>query len=180
MRKLLILALACIGVLVYVGGMRGASTRRLDYIRDIDMQLRREIDWELLRAVRRGDEAEVMRLLGEGANIEVRDFAMHTPLMNAAYEGHENIARILLDNGADIEAKDPQGFKALDYAAHRGHENIAQLIRNYGRQQAAAFMGTARYRPPAGAQPPAPARLPRELLYKTIKDAAPGVIPKGY
>ena len=56
-------------------------------------------------------------LLGQGANLMVRDANGYTPLLKAAALGRNNMVRKLIENGVDPRHKDPYGNTAKDKAA---------------------------------------------------------------
>lgn len=58
-------------------------------------------------------------LISKGANLEVRDSQVRTPLMKAADSGHIDVVRCLLTNGADPDAFDASGLTSLHVAVHR-------------------------------------------------------------
>lgn len=70
-------------------------------------------------AAARGHCSVVNALLSKGANPEVRDSQMRTPLMKAADSGHMDVVRCLLTGGADPDAFDASGLTALHMAVHR-------------------------------------------------------------
>ena len=68
-------------------------------------------DIELIRAIKRGDIAEVERLIHAGANLNCTDTQQWTPLFHAASTGRTDIMRLLLDAGASPDA--PEGDPLL-------------------------------------------------------------------
>ncbi len=65
-----------------------------------------EVDRALIEAARRGNAAEVERLLGDGASVTAADASGATALVAAAYGNHVDVARVLIEAGADVNAKD--------------------------------------------------------------------------
>jgi len=74
-------------------------------------------DPELIRAARKGDRNEVIRLLDQGTDINARGGARRTALMFAAMLGQVDVVKALLDKGADVNAKDKYGGTPLMGAA---------------------------------------------------------------
>ncbi|MEU6249600.1 ankyrin repeat domain-containing protein [Glycomyces sp. NPDC047010] len=68
-------------------------------------------DWsrELLEAAGAGDADAAARLLGRGAEVDVRDGEGRSPLMLAALADHVAAARVLVEYGADPDARDDLG-----------------------------------------------------------------------
>ncbi|MEU3597419.1 ankyrin repeat domain-containing protein [Streptomyces sp. NPDC006798] len=60
----------------------------------------------LLDAARRGDATAVRAALAEGADPDVRDAELRTPLLLAAVGDHVEAARVLVAAGADPDAQD--------------------------------------------------------------------------
>ena len=60
----------------------------------------------LIEAARRGDEAEVRRLLAAGASVRATDESGATALIAAAYGDHLAVARVLIGAGADVNVQD--------------------------------------------------------------------------
>ena len=85
-------------------------------------------------AARRGDVAEVTRLLAKGANVDARDFRGQTSLLIAVGFRHIEVARILLKNGANVHAKDHEGTSALQLGiGNSGADSeIVALLQSYG------------------------------------------------
>lgn len=72
-------------------------------------------------AVMRGHEIIVRVLLDRGADTDVFQKGMNTPLLLAAAFGHETIARLLIENGADLRASNQKGHDAVFMAVLYGH-----------------------------------------------------------
>ncbi|MFJ3913363.1 ankyrin repeat domain-containing protein [Streptomyces vinaceus] len=64
------------------------------------------VDRELLDAARAGDADAVRAAVEGGANVEVRDEELRTPLLLASLADHVGTARVLVAAGADVDAQD--------------------------------------------------------------------------
>ncbi|MGW8780270.1 ankyrin repeat domain-containing protein [Streptomyces sp. NPDC055796] len=64
------------------------------------------VDRQLLDAARAGDAEAVRAAVEGGANIEVRDAELRTPLLLASLGNHVEAARALVAAGADVDAQD--------------------------------------------------------------------------
>lgn len=72
-------------------------------------------------AVMRGHEVAVRYLLDRGAEVDVLQKGLNTPLLLAAASGHENIARLLIERGADLNTLNHRGYDAVFMAVLCGH-----------------------------------------------------------
>lgn len=87
----------------------------------------------LQQAIPDGDAAEVVALLGRGADANARrDDSRQTPLMEAAEAGHEEVVRRLLEHGAQINAANEYGETALTLAADGGHTAVVSALLEWG------------------------------------------------
>jgi hypothetical protein len=86
-----------------------------------------QADVVLLAAAARGDLAEVERLLGEGAKVDVRDGDGRTPLLLATRANHIAVARTLIEAGADVNAKDAIQDSPFLYAGAEGRVEILKM-----------------------------------------------------
>ena len=75
-----------------------------------------------------GDETLVRLLIGNGADVTVKDRRGSTPLHKAAESGQKVVVQLLLDHKADINAKDNWGWTALHMAAKNGHKTMVWLL----------------------------------------------------
>lgn len=87
------------------------------------------LDEMLSLACRQGKQDIVELLLESGANVNHRNKAGNTPLLEACSQGHVSIARLLLDRNADIDAPTETTYdSALTWACTLGNEEIVQLL----------------------------------------------------
>ncbi len=75
---------------------------------------------------------ELLELLDDGADIEVKDKEGCTPLIEAAANGHVDCARLLVNRGADKEAANVIGRTALLMAFENGRVECARLLLEAG------------------------------------------------
>lgn len=73
---------------------------------------------------------EVVKLLSglQDSQIDKRNKAKGTPLLQAASNGHDDVVRVLLENGADIHATSVTGDTALTLAIKAGSLAIVQML----------------------------------------------------
>ena len=82
---------------------------------------------QLLQATQRGDKEAVLKLLQEGADINVRDVQGRTPVMIATYQHNTDMVRMLLQEGADINIRDNNKENPLLHAGAQGWLDILRL-----------------------------------------------------
>ena len=105
-----------------------------------------EMGSQLLDAVRKGDAAEVARLLKAGVSVDHRDEAKRTPLLVATHADNVDIARLLIAAGADVNAKDNIRETPFLFAGAQGRNEILKLILATGKANLAdtnRYGGTA-------------------------------------
>lgn len=86
-----------------------------------------EVDKELCRAARDGNERRVRELIALGANVDTVH-GPFTPLVNAARGNHASCCLALLDAGADVDLPEEQGQAPLMVAAIFGFERVVELL----------------------------------------------------
>ena len=74
------------------------------------------------------DFVRVRELLAQGANPNVRDEDMRTPLHQAVLGNSVGLVGLLIEAGADLNAKDEQGFTPLHFAAQEYLPEIARIL----------------------------------------------------
>lgn len=101
-----------------------------------------EICFWSIGAAKKGDLAEVRRLIAAGGDMESKVRSM-TPLMLSAKHGRLELVRLLIDQGAYLEAKDKYGgFQTpLMHAVVGGHLDVARLLLSKGADADAVAMG---------------------------------------
>src|SRR6266566_3754607 len=88
-----------------------------------------ELNLGLLRAAKAGNNAQVQKLLGQGADPNTRDKDRSTPLILMASLGLTDGVEALLKKGAYVNAKDKTGWTALMGAAGSGQaESVRALL----------------------------------------------------
>lgn len=87
------------------------------------------LDEMLSLACRQGKQDIVELLLESGANVNHRNKAGNTPLLEACSQGHVSIARLLLDRHANIDTPtETTHDSALTWACTLGNEEIVELL----------------------------------------------------
>ncbi len=82
---------------------------------------------QLLQATQHGDRKATLKLLQEGADINVRDAQGRTPVMIATYQHNTEMVRELLQAGADINIRDNNKENPLLHAGAQGWLDILTL-----------------------------------------------------
>jgi ankyrin repeat protein len=87
----------------------------------------------IFKAVRRGNEAEVVRLLDTDPTLlEKQDAGDCRPLERAAQAGHLGVVKLLVLKGANINATGQWGRTALHWAAEKGRDEVAAFLLRMG------------------------------------------------
>jgi len=87
-----------------------------------------DMDFNLIIGSSKGYDEEVLRLLNQGANVNVHTMEGVTPLMYAVQNGHKKVVKILLLNGADPDAIPFNGPPALIVAVSNNDLEISELM----------------------------------------------------
>lgn len=93
---------------------------------------KRELGSIFWSAVLKGEDANVIKSINKGADVNMRDENGCTPLFFASMNGYQSTVKILLDHQADINASCNNGVSALLMASGRGHMSIIQLLLDRG------------------------------------------------
>lgn len=91
-----------------------------------------ELNQRLLAAAKTGDNAQVEKLLGQGADPNAKDLDGSTPLIWMASSGLTDGVEALLKKGAQVNAKDKTGWTALMGAARKGHSDTVRALLGNG------------------------------------------------
>lgn len=86
----------------------------------------------LMMAAKKGDNAEVIRLLEKGAEPNRANNNGGTPIMYAALSGKVETVRLLLEQGVEVNASAKNGWSALMIAATKGYTDIVQALLSSG------------------------------------------------
>ncbi|XP_035918539.1 ankyrin repeat domain-containing protein 12-like [Anopheles stephensi] len=109
------------------GGSNSAHSRSRDRINERG-------ETALHIASKKGDQDSVKKLLEQGANPNVTDFAGWTPLHEACNHGHYNVALALVKAGANINATGLEKRYAAPDAANTGQLKLVKMpCRAWGR-----------------------------------------------
>jgi ankyrin repeat protein len=87
---------------------------------------------ELFAAVRGGDVARVEKLLKSGADVNVVNEELETPLHLAAGGGHLGLVELLIKHGADVNAQDSEGRTPLCIATANNDDVVVELLLKHG------------------------------------------------
>lgn len=102
----------------------------------------------LLDAARRGDAAQLLPLVDQGAPVNLRDGNGNSPLMLAAYHGHADLVRDLAARGADVDLANDRGQTPLAGVAFKGYVEVARELLDAGADAtlgAPSALATAQY-----------------------------------
>lgn len=77
------------------------------------------------------DLAKVERLIKKGIDINIKNKAGRSPLLQAAMEGRLEAFEFLIKHGADMNSVETAGQTALHLAARNGYAEIIQLAKQY-------------------------------------------------
>jgi ankyrin repeat protein len=83
---------------------------------------------QLNTAVLAHDLSGIDSLLKRNENIEIKDQAGRTPLLNAVIEDSIPMVKILLEHGANIHVQDKLGYSALHYASQNQSIEMVNLL----------------------------------------------------
>ncbi|KAJ7166318.1 ankyrin repeat-containing domain protein [Mycena crocata] len=75
-----------------------------------------------------GSLQAVQALIDKGADINMTDSAMNTPLQRASETGKLEVVNLLLENGANINTRGGKFGSALQAAAQEGHLEVVRLL----------------------------------------------------
>lgn len=84
-------------------------------------------------AARRGDIAEIRKLLNQGINIDYEDHNSSTALHVAALCGKTEAAIVLLQHGANINDLSYEGLSIIQIAIEHGHYDTASALIHHGK-----------------------------------------------
>lgn len=90
------------------------------------------VDEKLLFFTKQKRYLKVIKLLGEGADVNAKDELGSTALIIAADDGNELLFGILLRSGADVNAANRYAWTALMLAAKKNHFEIVKKLLDHG------------------------------------------------
>ena len=95
-----------------------------------------ELAKRLRAAAGDNNTAEVIQLLDNGADVNMKNMSGQTPLHRAARENAAAVAKILIDNGAEVNAKvekgDYVGWTPMDVAIDEKHAEMQSFLKQHG------------------------------------------------
>jgi ankyrin repeat protein len=91
----------------------------------------------LFDAVDRNNIQEAKQALSEGADINISDERLETPLAIASVSGEANMVELLLNRGATPNVADDEDYTPLMYACQISDDKIARLLLRHGANVAA-------------------------------------------
>jgi ankyrin repeat protein len=94
----------------------------------MDGKQRQELDKQMNEAAFVCDFVRVRELIKQGANVNVRDEEMRSPLHQAVLGGMFGLVCLLMESGADLNARDQDGFTPLHFAAQEVLPEIAKIL----------------------------------------------------
>jgi ankyrin repeat protein len=94
----------------------------------VDRDKSEDLDAQLCAAAFVCDFLRVRDLLARGADPDVRDDDLRTPLHQAVLGGSVGLVGLLIEHGADVNAKDQHGFTPLHFAAQEHTPAIARIL----------------------------------------------------
>ena len=92
----------------------------------------------------KGNIEAVKQHLADGADVNAKDEAGGTPLLNATLSGHREIAELLIAKGANVNAQLDDGKTPLDFAIEKNHTETADLLRKHGGKTGAELKAEAK------------------------------------
>ncbi len=90
------------------------------------------LDYKLFLEAESGDVDKIIKLIGEGANVNARSDDGSTPLHFAVSNGHFLACKALIANGADVNIEPFYDDNALTYSAKVGNLKITELLLHKG------------------------------------------------
>lgn len=80
------------------------------------------------REILYGTTDSVLKLIGQGGNVNEKDMFGLTPLIQATIVNNQTIAKALLEHGAKIDQKDVTGQTPLQWAVNRRNPPLVELF----------------------------------------------------
>lgn len=75
-----------------------------------------------------GQKSDIIRLLSEGTDVNMKDVEGRTAIMYASYNGHTDVVKELLNRGAEVNLYDHYGRTALMFASSGPFEETVKLL----------------------------------------------------
>ena len=87
-----------------------------------------DINWDLIRAARKGNMGEVKALVKKGAYVNYKSKSGLTPIYSASGKGQLDVVKFLIAKGADVNARHMSGWTPLTEASRGGHAGIVKIL----------------------------------------------------
>jgi ankyrin repeat protein len=87
---------------------------------------------KLIYSATKGYLEDLISVLEQGANVDMKDELGNTALHMAAAAGHTPIVKKLLENNANVNIQNNQGNTPLHQATWRNHPEIVKMLLNAG------------------------------------------------
>lgn len=110
----------------------GAQVRASQPAQPTELQAKGRGGGDLIESIKRGDLAEVSKVLIAGTSADEADDEGGRPLCWAVRVNRRDIAELLLAHGAEINKEEDDGGTALVVAAGAGHADMVKLLLTHG------------------------------------------------
>mmetsp|Transcript_28145 Transcript_28145/g.66842 ORF Transcript_28145/g.66842 Transcript_28145/m.66842 type:complete len:114 (-) Transcript_28145:1061-1402(-) len=95
---------------------------------------------EFHQAAKDGHNETVIRLIGEGIEIDAKDKLRRTPLHMAAWAGQLQTVKTLIAAGCQVTAGAQDDMNALHFACMKNHLEVARVLLNSGASLPQSFL----------------------------------------
>ena len=93
----------------------------------------RRLNEQFFDAARGGDKERVLRLIREGADVNVKNLLGETPLHLASrHDGHVKVVKLLLEKGLDVNVTNSSGHTPLHIASSYSKVDLVKLLLEKG------------------------------------------------
>ena len=147
----------------------GASNKRDPRLNRIQQQAKQVT--ELIWAGSKGDLGALQQQVWRGAELNVADYDLRTPLHLAAAEGQAQVIQYFIeqkqkrDDGIELNPRDRWGGTPLDDAYTHGHKDIIELLEQHGGVRGKNSLLRTGSMPPASSVPQADPVATVEMIW---------------